>query len=421
MTTPMDTQVPVDPKDQVTLMNWRFQPYNHWAFRNATILHALMVPRGGDISPLPEAPNPEIPNLSFEYDGQSYTVESAFVGDSTDGVIVIKDGQIVWEAYYNGMGPDDPHIWASSTKTLVAMALGILVEQGRVDPAAPAETYVDELKGSYIGSRAVRDILNMVTALQYTEDYTTLKPGEVNTEYFRRLGFIPAFDLMALDPIEAQKQGVSRGILGYVARFDRNPAVEPGAVFEYHSPNVDVIGWIIARVSGQPLHRFIADHVWKKIGPDHDAFFLTDVDFVAIATGGFNSTLRDAARVGLVVLNNGFYNGQQIFPEAWAKDAFALTDADREHAQRSEFKNPASPTYDPWLEGYRNFLWVHDSRQGIGTFRGVYGQNVYINKSQDLIIANFSSAASPSNASRATNKPRFAAYDAIAAYFAESS
>ena len=421
MSHPMDVQVPVDPKDQVTLMNWREQPYNHWAFRNPGILPTLMVPRGRDAASLPEAPNPDIPNIPFEWDGKSYTVESAFVGDSTDGVIVIKDGVIVYEAYFNGMGPDDQHIWASSTKTLAGLSLGILVEQGEVDPAAPAETYIDELKGSYLGSRSVRAILDMVTALQYTEDYTALKPGEVNTEYLRRLGFVPAFDLMALDPIEANAKDIPRGVLRLLPKFQQNQAVEPGTVFEYQSPNVDVIGWIIARVSGQPLHRFMAEHVWKKIGADHDALFLTEVDYAPIATGGFCSTLRDAARVGLVVLGNGRYNGQQIFPESWVKDTFALSDADREHMNRSVYKDESGDVYDPWLEGYKNFLWVHDSQKGVGTFRGVYGQNVYVNQSQNLVIANFSSAASASNAARVTNRPRFAAYEVIAAYFANNA
>ena len=64
---------------------------------------------------------------------------------------------------------------------------------------------------------------------------------------------------------------------------------------------------------------------------------------------------------------------------------------------------------------HHRFAWVHDGKKGVGTFRGVYGQNLYINQDEKIVIATFSSAASASNAARASNKPRMAAFEAIAA------
>lgn len=250
----------------------------------------------------------------------------------------------------------------------------------------------------------------MVSALDYSEDYVNMRPGEVSTEYFRRLGFIPAFDLMALDPTQ---DDTPRGLLEFAPLFNKNPELDPNVKFEYHSPNVDVAGWIIARVSGKPLHRFIAENVWAKLGVEHDAFFMADVAFNPVATGGFNTTLRDFARVGLLVLNNGSFNGHQIFPANWVQDSFSLSDAERTHMNRSAYKDSEGPVYDEWLEGYKNYLWVHDSKKGIATFRGVFGQHLYINKDKNVVIATFASAASASNAARLTNRPRLAAFDAI--------
>ena len=331
--------------------------------------------------------------------------------DSTDGYIVIKNGTVVYEEYFGGFGEHDHHLWASCTKSLVGLAVGILVEQGKIDVDKTVATYIDELKGTYFGQRSVRDVLNMVTALDYSEDYVDFTPGAVSTEYFRRLGFVPAFDLMAIDPI---KDDTPRGILAYIPKFAQNPDLDPRVKFEYHSPNVDVAGWIISRVSGQPLNKFIAENIWGKLGVEHDAFILADVAFTPIATGGFNTSLRDFSRVGLLVLNDGAWNGEQIVPADWVKDSFSLSKEERKHMKRSSYKDKKGPVYDHWLEGYKNYLWVHDSKKGIATFRGVFGQHLYINKEKNMVIATFSSAASASNAARATNKPRLAAFEEIA-------
>ena len=303
-------------------------------------------------------------------------------------------------------------MWASSTKSLTGQALGLLVEQGKVDVNAKVETYIEELKDTHFGQRTVREVLNMVTALNYSEDYVNMEPGDFSTEYFRRLGFVAAFDLEAIDPT---KDDTPRGLLEFAPMFTQNPDLEPSYKYEYHSPNVDVIGWIISRVSGQPLQTFIAENIWSKLGAEHDAFMMADMTFVAIATGGMNTTLRDFARVGIAMANNGKYNGEQVFSEAWVKDTFSLTEEEKLHTARSAYRiDENGPVYDQWLEGYKNYLWVHDSEKNIGSFRGVFGQNLYINQEQNLVIATFSSTPSASNAARVTNRPRMASFEAIA-------
>jgi CubicO group peptidase (beta-lactamase class C family) len=402
--------IPAEPAAQVTFMNWSEQPYNHWSFRNIGVQSSVMVPRAGNITLLPEALDSSVADIKFKYQGNYHTVDSAMIADNTDGYIVIKGGKIVYEEYFGEFGEHDHHLWASSTKSLVGLCMGILVEQGKVKIDENVGTYLPELKGTHFGQRSVREVLNMVSALDYTEDYENFTPGAVSTEYFRRLGFVPAFDLMAIDPTQ---DDTPRGILEFIPRFEQNPKLAPSQVFEYHSPNVDVAGWIIARVSGKPLNKFVADNVWTKLNVEHDAFFMADVAFNPIATGGFNTTLRDFARVGMVLLNNGKYEDEQIFPEAWVDETFSLTNSERRHMERSAYKNPDGPVYDEWLEGYKNYLWVHDTEKGIATFRGVFGQHLYINKDKDIVIATFSSAASASNAARASNKPRMAAFEAI--------
>lgn len=403
--------VPAQPQEQVTVNNWTQQPYNNWSLRNAGINPSVMVPRSGPIALLDEDLDQTIPDIEFEYEGKTHTVASAMIDDDTDGYIVLKDGKIIYEEYFGGFEQNDHHLWASATKSLTGMSMGILVGQGKVDVDALTETYVQELAGTHFGQRTVREVLNMVTALGYSEDYENFEPGEVSTEYFRRLGFVPALDLVALDPTQ---DNTPRGLIGFMPLMSQNPDLEPSVKFEYHSPNVDVAGWIISRVTGKPLNKFVAEHFWSKMGVENDAFFMADVAYNPIATGGFNTTLRDFARMGLLVMNDGKYNGHQIVPAGWLQDTFSITDQEREHMNRSSYKDRDGNVYDEWLEGYKNFLWVHDSEKGIATFRGIFGQHLYINKEKKIVVATFSSATSASNAARATNRPRLAAFEAIA-------
>ena len=217
--TAMD-HVPVAAEAQVTKSNWTVPPFNEWAFRNMGLHPSLMVPRTGEIVPIPEALDPAVAELEFDYQGKSYTVRDAMIGDNTDGYIVIQGGKILHEEYFNGFTEHDHHMWASSTKSLTGQAMGLLVEQGKVDVNAKTETYIPELEGTHFGARTVREVLNMVTALNYTEDYVNMVPGAVSTEYFRRMGFIPAYDLMAIDPTE---DDTPRGILEFAPLFEQNP------------------------------------------------------------------------------------------------------------------------------------------------------------------------------------------------------
>lgn len=407
---PMST-VPAKPQEQVTLDNWTQAPFNNWAFQNMGIHPTVMVPRDGQISALPAELNTSITEHKFSYNGKELSFHQAMVNDFTDGYIVIQDGKILHEEYFGSFTAKDHHMWASSTKSLMGQALGLLVEQGKVSVDDKVSQYIEELKGTHFGEQNIRTILNMTTALNYSEDYVKMNPGEVHTEYFRRLGFIPAYDLMATDPTNTD---MPRGLLAFAPMFEQAENLKVDEKFEYHSPNVDVIGWLIARVTGQPLNEYIAENIWGELGTEHDAILGTDLNYDPIATGGFSSTLRDFARVGLAMVNNGQYNGQQVFSERWVKDSFNISEAERTHMMASSYKDVSNVIYDPLLEGYKNFLWVHDSEKKIATYRGVYGQFLYINQDKNLVIATFSSADSASNAARDTAKAKLQAFESLA-------
>ena len=188
-----------------------------------------------------------------------------------------------------------------------------------------------------------------------------------------------------------------------------------GVEYEYQSPNVDVIGWLIERVTGQPLKDYVRDKIWAPLGTEHDGVFTTDVAFAPISTGGFNSTLRDAARFGLMALGHGKLGDTQIAPADWMADTYALTKADLAAGQAGINTNPAHPKYIPGFTGYRSFWWNFDAAQGERLAMGVHGQVIYVHQAKNLVIATFASPDQTANMLRQSFKQMLAGTRALAA------
>lgn len=359
------------------------------------------VSRAGAINALPEHASNDVEAFRFEHRGESTTLLEALRDDSVDGYIVIKDGNIIYERYFDDFRPHDKHLWASATKSIVGSLFGVLTDRYGVEVGKSPADYIAELKGSAWEASSIRQVLNMVSALDFTEEYDQIMPGTVTMEYFRRLGLVPAWDLMQADP---DTSDAPRGARGFLPKFGLNDGVDHGTTFEYHSPNVDIVGWLIEHVTGLPLAEFVRAHLWAQLGVEHDAFFVADNEFNSIATGGFNSTLRDAARFGLMALNHGRAGETQLIGQDWMTDTYSLTDADRAAWKKSIFADPENAAYLPDYEGYRSFWWINNADKGERTAMGIYGQMIYVNRDAGTVIASFSSPSFTSNARRPSFK-----------------
>ena len=145
------------------------------------------------------------------------------------------------------------------TKSLISTAFGIAKSRFGIDETKPPAHYLPELADSIFAQVSIRDVLNMVTALDYTEEYDEMTPGSVHLEYFRRLGFMADFSLYAINPAVSDEP---RGVRDMLPQFRQADDGTTGAMFQYQSPNVDVIGWLVERVTGETSCRFhSAEHL----------------------------------------------------------------------------------------------------------------------------------------------------------------
>ncbi len=375
--------VPPSRDSQVTLQNYRQFPLSRWAFRNAGApLHVVVIPREGEIKPLPGPLRPEIGERRFtDLAGRELGFDELFAANYADGVVVLQGSRLLHERYFGDFDALDHHIWFSMTKSLTSTVFGILVEEGRVDLAASPARYIPELKGSGFERVTIRQVLDHATAIDFKENYT-----DTDAEFL--LYYAPALNMGWVPGAADVQPGAAEiyGVHDFLVKFIRpDPALQPGAAFDYNSANADLLGWLVARISGQPLQDFIQQRLWAKLGTEHDGFITVDRAYMPVATGGMNSTLRDAARFGMMIRDRGQFAGQQVIPAAWVDATLQVDDQLRANMQ-------ANPKYgaDPWV-AYHNMWWILDPAAGEYCAVGIHGQVIYINRSADTVMAWFSS------------------------------
>ena len=388
MSTAMMTGFPPPPEGQVTLDNWRTPPFNVWAFHNVRrLLPTGQIARGtGPVWRL-ERDGQDLGRLTFDDNGERKTIARMMEETHGDGLCVLHRGRIVFESYANGLEADGLHIWMSVTKSFVGLLVGILADRGILDPDAPIADVVAEVKGSAWERATVRHLLDMNADVAFTEDY-----ADPNGDFARYV--------VALNPAAAERMGVAPGLWSYLVTLKGGG--RHGEAFHYVSPNIDLLGWIIERASGTDLATLISREIWSKLGAEAEAFMVLDPLGAPRATGGLNTTLRDMARVGQMVLDHGVADGRSVVPGSWLDDILAAPAG-------AAWKAGEWGSYAPFTN-YRS-LWYEIDEGRAWTGAGIHGQHLYVDPGAQVVIAKFSSQ--PTAASVPMDDTAFRGYRAI--------
>ena len=358
---------PPPPEKRPDLTNWDLAPFNRWSFLNIRKLFPTVDVETdyNNIRPLPSELQ-DLSSISFrDHAGKKKSI-AEFLDDSyTDGFLVLHRGRIVSENYFNNMQPDTPHLSQSVAKSLVGSLTGILQQQGLVDPEAPLANYVPELKRCGYKDAKLKHALNMTSGVRFVEDYNT--PGSDMTRIDIASGWRPV--------PENESQSTIRDIILTLPRIRKH-----GKRFEYKSVETDVVAWVLERAANRPLAELMSELIWKKIGAEQHAFFTVDRASTALADGGFNATLRDYARFGLMMQNGGKVGSKQVVPASWVESCAS--------GDRSVYGPPYTDTCPDGA--YSNFWWDNNIETGDFMARGVFGQMIYVNRSAELTIVKLS-------------------------------
>jgi CubicO group peptidase (beta-lactamase class C family) len=309
----------------------------------------------------------------------------------TDGILVIHRGNVVYERYFGALNETGKHAAMSMTKSLTGLLAEILVVEGKLDDAARVDSIIPELKGSAFGNATVRQVMDMTTALDYSEDYSD--PQADIWIYSRAASPLP----------KPEEYDGPNGYCEYLQTV--KPGGTHGETFGYKTINTDALGWIISRVTGKDLTTLLSERIWSRMGAEQDAYMTVDAKGTPFAGGGLNAGLRDLGRIGLLMLNAGEIDGKRLFPKKVIESIQAGGD-------KAAFAKAGYKT----LNGgsYRSMWWVFHNKHGAFAARGVHGQTIYVDPTAEMVIVRFASFPTAKNAT--IDPTSLPAYQAVAEY-----
>ena len=181
---------------------------------------------------------------------------------------------------------------------------------------------------------------------------------------------------------------------------------EHGNVFGYRTVNADALGWVVSKITGKSVAALLTEYIWNRMGMEQDAYYQVDALGIPFAGGGLNASLRDLARVGEMLRNNGMWRGVRIIP------AEAVEDIRHGGSVQAFERSEAGKSLKGW--SYRDMWWVTNNAHGAYMARGVHGQAIYVDPVAEMVIVRLASTYLASNL--LIDPLSLPAYEAVAEY-----
>ena len=249
--------------------------------------------------------------------------------------MVLRHGKVICESNFNPYRSGIWHITHSMCKSITGMAIGLLVEEGKLS--------LDE--NIYDIFQKKLNTFNKIFRPKVTvENLLTMTSGVT----FNESGIVSGNDWLT--------SYLNSSITG-----------TPGENFQYNSLNTYVLSAIVTERTGQSLTEYLEPRLFAPLGITR---YFWETCPKGITKGGWGLFMHteDMAKLGQLYLNKGKWNGKQIIPESWA-EASVMKKVDS-----------IEGTY-----GYGYQLWMEE-RPGSFEYNGMLGQNVLIYPDVDMVI-----------------------------------
>lgn len=291
-----------------------------------------------------------------------------------DALLVMHNNEVVHESYRNGMLPTDKHVNHSTTKSLTTLLVGLAIEEGLVDPAAPITDYLEPFADLPAWRKvSLQHAMDMRTGLAYEEHYAD--PNSVCWSYFRSTGYYP--------PNAATYTGFVEWVRNEMATED----CEPGTKFNYASPITNALGMVAEHAYGKSVAELLEEKIYQKIGAESDAWLNLDPSGVAVTEGQLSLRMRDFARWASLFVNNGKnLAGEQVVPKWYIDDIRTYRPELNAAWRRGEYAETLPP--EGW---YRNQTYVFNAEGSQLGMLGIHGQFAYMDCDQSLMVLGYSS------------------------------
>jgi len=336
-------------------------PQLRWSFCNIQqLVPTKSIWRGaGAASPLPlKSEGLESLNI-VTHAGQILSWQQAMNTTDTDGFAVMYKGELVHEQYFNHYQQHSSHLIMSCAKSFAGLLAEMLITEGVLNEDALVPEYLPELTDTAWGDASVRQVLDMLVAMEFHEDY--LDPHS-DVWKFLRAGAMAPGDIPEGDP---------SNLFEYLLTVNKQGAHDEK--FAYREPNINVLTFILQRVTQRDLKDLVSDYIWQNIGAEHDATYMLDPSGACTTSA---CTLRDFLRFG------------EFVRTSIDKDILArITNG----GSQQLFAKANMPAMEGW--SYKSQWWVRHKPNGNAMLaRGAHGQILYVDPSHELVIARFASS-----------------------------
>ncbi|MCX8148115.1 serine hydrolase domain-containing protein [Thermaurantimonas aggregans] len=259
----------------------------------------------------------------------------------TASFLVIKDGKIVFEKYYHGFQADTVTNSFSMAKSVVTLLTQMAIQDGIIPSwNTPVKKYLPEIHGLFANQVTLFHLSAMCSGLEWDENYKNPFGVTAKAYYSDHTN-----DICLNQPFDS----------------------EPGKKFIYQSGNTQLLALALERATGKRISELLEEKLWKPLGMERSAYWHLDKkngDNIAYCC--INASTHDFARLGLLVLNNGRWNGEQLIDSAFLWRA-----------------------RQPFLESkYGQSFWLANEQydEPIAYFRGHTGQYIIMLPKSNAVI-----------------------------------
>ena len=280
-------------------------------------------------------------DFTYVHQGEPKTINDYFDQLNTTGLIVLKNGELVFEKYALGHTEDQTWISFSVAKSVVSMLYGAAIKDGYIKSVDDlASTYLPSLREGAYKDTTIKNILQMASGVKWNEDYEDPESD------------VASSPIQILDLIE------------YMGDLEK--LHQPGTHFNYNTGETNLAGAVLRAAIGNNLSTYLHKKIWQPFGMESEAYWMLDeADGVEYGGCCINATLRDYARLGLFALNKGaLATGEQILPEDWMQES----------------TNPSSGA-----NYYGYYWWLRPNNSYRAT--GIFGQFIWVDPKEELVVA----------------------------------
>jgi CubicO group peptidase (beta-lactamase class C family) len=289
----------------------------------------------------------DVENVSYQVDGETFTVSDFLKREPLMGMAVVKGDTIKLEHYAKDHSPESVWLSFSVTKSFTSTLIGAAVKDGFIGSIEDTvETYLPRLKDTAYGAVSIKNILQMSSGVAWNENYA--------------------------DPdSDVAKAGTFQGtqLTDYLGTLPQKH--KPGTVFNYNTAESNLLGEVLRAAVGNSATDYMNAKVWQGFGMEHWGNWMQSAPFAG-ETGGccISASIRDYARLGIFV-KNGAVNaaGESIVPDGWMAEA-------------------TSPSKG--YEGYGYKWWLYSD--GMYMAEGIFGQFIFIDPNHEVVISMHSNA-----------------------------